>query len=139
MLKPFLVAASASSIMAADIRVAPKYYMCNESTGFCELQPISKPDSAPSGTSQPICLLTCSGTIWPAPSNIERMVIGSTSDFCGVEFSDDSNGDIIDGKYEKVAIDNFMGSLGLPNPPNACEHSSLKPLRVVMKRTVMFI
>ena len=63
--------------------VAPKYYKCNSSSGFCELQDQLQRNS--SGVTQSICMLTCgNGMIWPNP--IQTQIGEQISPFCDINF-----------------------------------------------------
>lgn len=144
MLKPILVAAGATSILAqsssshsgsdsrSGMKIAPKYYVCNELTGFCEMEPLTSPGSPHAGTSQQKCLLTCKGTVWPAPSEIQQMVTGSTSDFCNILFSKEAM--YGSEPFESIAIENFVESLSLIKQSDGCEGV----LTIVMNKTVSF-
>ena len=140
MLKPILVAVGASSILAhgSDMRIAPKYYICNESTGFCEMQPLTAPGTTPhQGTTQEKCLLTCQGTIWPAPTEIQQMVTGSTSDFCDISFS--KEGMYGSEPYETRSMNNFLESLSLVQQSDVCDAANAIVLTIVMRKTVRYV
>lgn len=87
-----------------EVKVIPKQYECNKSSGFCDL--VQSPSE---GLSQNVCLLTCgNGNIWPYPKTID--INDEISHFCQVSFASES-------KLGNSAFDNFMDSLEfiLPN------------------------
>ena len=117
--------------------IKQKLYSCNEKTGFCDLLSLNltSSTSSPTVTSQEKCLLTCQGTIWPAPLVIEEMVTGSTTDFCGIEF-------VFYGEdeYERMAMENFLKSLGRGEKDVlVCDEGEEKTLSIVMKSLVSSI
>lgn len=79
-----------------------KLYLCNDETGFCERQPHGSLEGSP----QDLCLLTCKGTIWPAPLDVK--ITHETEAFCKVSFTGFPRNEI-----ESAAADNFLSSLHL--------------------------
>ena len=105
----------------AAVPIVQKTYTCNDETGFCELQPLG----TESGSPQNVCLLTCKGTIWPAPKEIE--IFHETTTFCDVAFSGFPASNIM-----SAALDNFLLSIGLKD---GCNDPS-KKLNIVLDISV---
>lgn len=101
-LQPLAVLALSTLDTAAAVPIVQKSYSCNDETGFCELQPLS----AEVGSPQNICLLTCKGTIWPAPKEIN--ITHETTAFCDVTFTGFPASDVMSS-----AADNFLHSIDM--------------------------
>lgn len=90
-----------------EVKVIPKQYECNKSSGFCDL--VQSPSE---GLSQNVCLLTCgNGNIWPYPKTID--INDEISHFCQVSFASES-------KLGNSAFDNFMDSLEFMSSKSSC-------------------